>query len=220
MAVASNFAPVAKEIAQRFENETGHKVTLATGSTGQHYAQIVNGAPFDVFLAADDERPALLEQAGLAIMDSRFTYALGQLVLWSTKEGFASEENLSSESYRYLSIANPRLAPYGVAAIEFLQNKGIKDIVEPKLVLGENVTQSFQFVQSGSAQLGFVSLAQVLSWRESNAGYFWPIDPSWYSPIRQQAILLSDNTESREFMHFLQTETARQIIRAAGYELE
>ncbi len=221
VAVASNFSTTAEKIAGVFEENTGHEVILAFGSTGQHYAQISQGAPFDVFLAADAKRPELLEQAGQAISGTRFTYALGRLVLWSAEKDFATLENLQRpESYSYLAIANPRFAPYGLAAVELLESLQLSELVQQKLVMGENISQTFQFVQSGSAQLGLVSLSQVLSLSEAQRASYLQFDHSLYRPIRQQAVQITQKKAAQEFMRFLATEQARKIILAAGYGLE
>jgi molybdate transport system substrate-binding protein len=233
VAVASNFSTTAEKLAEKFEQHSEHQVTLAFGSTGQHYAQIVSGAPFDIFLAADEERPRLLEDTGLALEGSllaegslsaegsRFTYALGQLVLWSSAQILSEEHNLlPSDAYQHLALANPRFAPYGVAAMEVLAASGLVEETRSKIVLGENVAQTFQFVESGAAQLGFVSLAQIQSLPDERKGFVWQIEPGLYSPIRQQAVLLSDDSASKEFMNFLQSEQARQLILSSGYGLE
>lgn len=221
VAVASNFSSTAEQVAERFELETGHEVRLAFGSTAHHYAQIVNGAPFDVFLAADDVRPELLEASGRAIAGSRFTYAYGRLVLWSNEIGFAKQENITEiGSYKYLSIANPRVAPYGLAAMEALSNLDLLELVQDKIVRGENVTQAFQFVETGAAQLGFVSLAQIKNINDERAGSYWLVDTNLYSPIRQQAVLLSDKQAAKDFMQYLGSAEVGQMIQRAGYGLE
>lgn len=221
IAVASNFSSTAEKITEQFERETGHEVRLAFGSTAHHYAQIVNGAPFDVFLAADDVRPELLEASGQAVAGSRFTYALGKLVLWSNEIGFAKQENLREVgNYEYLSIANPRVAPYGLAAIEVLRSLDILELVQDKIVRGENVTQAFQFVEAGAAQLGFVSLAQVRSFDGVQTENFWLVDSDLHSPIRQQAVLLSDTKAAKDFMQYLGSDEVGQMIHRAGYGRE
>lgn len=220
MAVASNFSVTAAKIADQFEQETGHSLTLAIGSTGHHYAQIVNGAPYDIFLSADEGRPLLLEESGLAVAGSRFTYALGLLVLWSSNFEPSPESLSQGNTYRHLAIANPRFAPYGVAALDFLESYGLAMQAAPKIVMGKNVAQTLQFVQSGSAQMGLVSLAQVLSLPEQKSGHYWHIEQSNYRPIRQQAVLIKNKESAREFMKFLQGAKARQIILSAGYALE
>ena len=220
VAVASNFSSTARHIASGFEQSTGHKVVLAFGSTGQHYAQILSGAPFDIYLAADEERPSLLEQSGVAVEGSRFTYALGQLVLWSSDPEKASLANLTeSDSYKHLAMANPKLAPYGVAAVQALQNLGLSEATEAKLVRGENIAQAFQFVESGAAELGIVSLAQVKNLPAGQQGSIWVLPRDMYQPIRQQAVLLRSSTAALAFMDFLGSEISRNIIATAGYAL-
>ena len=227
VAVASNFSATAKKIALEFEEQTGHQVVLAFGSTGQHYSQIVNGAPFDMFLAADAERPRLLEAGGFGREGSSFTYALGQLVLWSPNSNSISPiDELSSGDYRYLALANPRLAPYGAAAMEALQaielllGRELPANATAKIVLAENVVQALQFVDSGAADLGFVSLAQINALPESERGSIFRLEANWYRPIRQQGLILSDDPVAEQFMNFLQSEPVRQKIQEAGYGLE
>ncbi len=216
VAVASNFSTTAKAISQRFEEATGHSVILALGSTGHQYAQIVHGAPFDVFLSADEERPRLLEQAGFGVENSRFTYALGRLVLWSSESLVALSE---LDSYQYLAIANPRLAPYGLAATEVLTHMGLVDEIQPKLVQGENLAQTFQFVESSAADLGFVALSQVLVLSLEEQGEYQILDQELYEPIRQQALLLTEDATARQFMSFLKSHEIQKLIVEAGYAL-
>ena len=220
VAVASNFSSTAEEIAQEFEAQTGHKVLFSIGSTGQHYAQIINNAPFDVFLAADAERATLLENSGHAQEGSRFTYALGVLVLWSPNHEIEGEKILSEQAFQYLSMANPKHAPYGQAAVQTLQSINLYTALAKKIVLGENVAQSFQFVQSGAADIGFVSMAQILKYGEYEPSNYWLVDEDLYEPINQQAVLLSDKESAEEFMQFLGSSRARQIISQSGYGLE
>lgn len=220
VAVASNFSTTAARLAEEFEGQSGHQVTLAFGSTGHHYAQIVNGAPFDVFLAADEERPRLLEESGNAVEGSRFTYAFGQLVLWSADSKFASVPDLlRSDVYQHLALANPRFAPYGRAAMEVLEASNMLGAAESRIVLGENVGQTLQFVESGAAELGFVSLAQINSMLEPERGFIWQIEPSLYSPIRQQAVLVSEAPAATEFISYLKSEPAKVLIFEAGYSI-
>lgn len=218
VAVASNFAPTIQKLADLFEQETGTPVVLSFGSTGKQYAQIVNGAPFDVFLAADSQRPRLLEEQGIAIGGTRFTYAVGRLVLWSPDEGrVAGEETLRRGDFRFLSIANPRLAPYGLAAQETLESMGLWEEVQPRLVQGENITQAWQFVATGNAEIGFVPEATLL---ESGAvGSHWIVPRELYTPIIQDAVLLRDTPAARAFIEFLAGENARTLIGESGYDL-
>jgi molybdate transport system substrate-binding protein len=219
VAVASNFANAIKEIAARFERQSGHRVTLVFGSTGKHYAQIHNGAPFDAFFAADVLRPERLEREGGAIRGSRFTYAFGRLVLWSpdSEQVDARGEVLSDSRFRHLAIANPRLAPYGRAARQVLENRGLWTRLRSRLVRGENIAQTFQFVHSGSAELGFVALSQIQQPERPLPGSHWNVPLSLYQPIEQQAVLLRDGTAAREFLAFTRGAEARAIIGAHGY---
>ena len=219
VAVASNFAIPMQEIAEKFEQETGHALTLIPGSTGKHYAQIVNGAPFDIFFAADSERPALLELGGHAQPGSRFTYALGRLVLWSTDATLVDDAGLvlDGSRFRRLAIANPRLAPYGKAAQQVLEARGLWQPLQPKLVRGENIAQAFQFVASGNAELGFVALSQVMHSGAIGRGSAWRIPVELHAPIEQQAVLLTDKPAAKNFAGFVQGEGARAIMRGFGY---
>jgi molybdate transport system substrate-binding protein len=220
IAVASNFAGAIKAAADHFEADTGHKVTLAFGSTGKHYAQIWNGAPFDAFFAADARRPELLENEGLALAGSRFTYALGKLVLWSPATAYVDPQGriLEHGDFRHLAVANPELAPYGVAAREVLIRRGLWDKFEKRLVRGENIAQAFQFVASGNAELGFVACSQVQRPGHQLEGSFWDVPARLYTPIEQQAVLLKDTGAGRAFMSFMRSEKAIRIIRDHGYE--
>ena len=221
VAVASNFATASQAIAQRFEALSEHQVTLVFGSTGKHYAQIRNGAPFEVFFAADARRPELLERAGLTVRESRFTYAIGRLVLWSPEEDSVDTEGriLDSGDFRHLAIANPELAPYGRAAQEMLQSRGLWASLERRLVRGENIGQAFQFVRSGNAELGFVALSQIANpERQPETGSRWLVPEHLHAPISQQAILLADTAAARSFLEFIKSSEARSIIRSHGYQ--
>ncbi len=219
VAVASNFAGAARKIVERFEARVDHQVDLSLGSTGKHYAQIVHGAPFDAFLAADAWRPELLERDGLARSGSRFTYARGRLVLWSATVGLVDPGGrvLDQGEFRHLAIAHPELAPYGRAAREVLTALGRWDALAARLVRGEDVGQAFQFVASGNAELGFVSYSQVRQLEGSIDGSLWQVPENLYSPIEQQAVLLSDREAARAFLRFLRGAEALEIIRDAGY---
>jgi molybdate transport system substrate-binding protein len=224
VAVAANFAVPMQQIAAGFEKETGHKALLSTGATGKFYAQIKNGAPFQVLLAADDETPAKLEAEGLGVKGSRFTYAVGRLVLWSTKPGLVEEGGkvLATDRFNKLSIANPKLAPYGAAAVEVLNRMGLFAAVEPRFVQGENIAQTHQFVASGNADLGFVALAQVWKDGKLTGGSGWIVPADLHTPIRQDAVLLTpgaDSTAARALLKYLQGDAARAVIRAFGYDL-
>ncbi len=219
VAAASNSRGVLQELAQRFEENTGHEPVLIFGSTGKHYAQIVNGAPFDVFLAADAERPQKLEAAGLTVEGTRFTYALGRLVLWSTDDGLVDPDGqiLATAGFRRLAIASPGLAPYGRAAMEAIDKLGHRERVEGKLVMGENVGQAFQFVVSGNAELGLVAWSQLQQGDRPIQGSSWRVPESLHSPIEQQAVQLRSGEAAESFLVFLRSEKAFEILRAYGY---
>lgn len=219
IAVAVNFTEVMKDLAVRFEKKTGQKIDLIFGSTGKLYAQIENGAPFDAFFAADIKTPELLEQKGAIQQGSRLTYAVGKVVLWSPKPDFVDAEGqvLNIDTFRHLAIANPRLAPYGKAAEEIMRSMGIWDSLQSKLVTGENIGQTFQFVESGNAELGFVAYSQVKHINTADKGSYWDPPQSLYSPIEQQAVLLKDNSSAREFMTYVRSGEAREIIQRYGY---
>ena len=221
VAAASNFRPAMRVLAKRFEAQSGHKVQLIFGSTGKQYAQIVNGAPFDAFFAADVERPEQLEQEGLAIAGSRYTYALGKLVLWSPKAQFVDPAGkvLESDSFRYLSLASPTLAPYGLAAQQTLESLGLWEKLEPRLVRGENIAQAYQFVSSGTAELGFIAYSQIQNPKRKNKGSYWEVPQSLYTPIEQQAVLLLDTAAGREFLAFTRSWDGLKIISAHGYSV-
>ncbi len=222
VAVAANFTAPMNVIAESFEKDTGHKAKLAFGSTGRFYAQIKNGAPFDVLLSADDETPAKLVQESVAEGASRFTYAIGSLVLWSAKPGFvdAKGEVLRRGPYGKLALANPKTAPYGRAAIETLTKLGLMSAAEPKFVQGENIAQTFQFVSSGNAELGFVALSQVMKDGKVQEGSAWIVPADLHEPIRQDAVLLTagrSNLAAQALLDYLKSEKAKQVIRSFGY---
>lgn len=220
VAVASNFRPALATAAARFELASGHAVVLIPGSTGRHYAQIRNGAPFDAFFAADAARPRRLEEEQSIVPGSRFTYAFGQLVLWSADPVLIDPagEVLKSGNFRHLAIANPDLAPYGAAARSVLQALGHWDALAPKLVRGENIEQTFQFVISGNAELGFLARSQLEAPGREFTGSSWQPPRALYPPIEQQAVLLKESPAGRAFLTFMQGEEARAIIRAYGYD--
>jgi molybdate transport system substrate-binding protein len=221
VAVAANFAATLAQIGSAFEQQTGHRVILASGSTGKHYAQIINGAPFDAFFAADTVRPELLDEAGIAVPNTRYSYALGRLVLWSPQSGLVDEtgKSLSGENFHRLAIANPRLAPYGAAAREVLEKMQLWETLQKKLVRGENINQAFQFVESGNAQLGFVAASQLVGADYAAHGSRWDVPAELHTPIRQQAVLLKDSDVARQFMQFALTPEVGQIIEKNGYDL-
>ena len=222
IAVASNFNSTIKIIAQKFESETDHHPVLVFGSTGKHYAQIKNGAPFDLFVAANIEYPRLLEQQGIALDGSRFTYALGKIVLWSPYANLIDKNGdvLSDGGFSYLAIANPRLAPYGRAAMEVLQNLGLSEALSKRLVKGENIAQAFQFVSSGNAELGFVANSQIkLSGQSNIEGSVWHVPLELYSPIEQQLVALNSKDATLTFLKFMRSKEAKKIIRDHGYDI-
>lgn len=221
IAVASNFAGTAAGLARAFETQhAGVKVELSTGASGKLYAQIVNGAPFDIFLSADVERPQKLEAEGHAVGGSRGHYALGRLVLVGSamKPGVDGPSVLEKGDFKHLSIANPETAPYGVAAQQVLTKLGLWEMLKPRLVRGENITQAYQFVTSGGAELGFVALSLVLNDRSPR----WEVPPAQHDPIQQDAVLLTGAKHplADDFMAFLESPAAKTMIRAAGYATE
>ena len=221
-AVAANFAAPMQRIAMAFEQETGHKAILSFGSTGNLYAQIRNGAPFQILLSADSQTPAKLESEGLGLTGSRFTYAVGTLVLWSKQPGFVDEKGdvLRVGKFERIAIANPKLAPYGVAALQTLTQLGVLSSVQPKLVQGENIAQAFQFVATENAQLGLVALSQVMVDGKIAQGSAWIVPSKLHAPIAQDAILLvkgRDNPAALALMRYLQSDRVKVIIRSYGY---
>lgn len=224
IAVAANFSAPIKVIARDFEQQSGHKVTVAFGATGQFYAQIRNGAPFAILLAADDETPARIEKEGLGLAGTRFTYAIGRLVLWSKKPGLVDEQGniLKSGSFDKIAIANPKLAPYGAATREVLDKLGLTLAITPKIVEGASISQAFQFVSSENAPLGFIALSQVFVDGKIKAGSGWIVPAHMHSAIRQDAIMLNSgkgNPAADAFMNHLRSDRARSVIRSYGYEL-
>lgn len=223
VAVAANFAAPMQKIAAAFARETGHKALLAIGSTGRFYAQVKSGAPFQVLLAADEETPARLAAEGLAVGASRFTYATGRLVLWSAQAGLVDPEGqvLRAGGFERLAIADPRLAPYGAAAMEVITRMELPRGVIGRIVQGESVAQAFQFVVTGNAQLGFVALSQVMADGRMAKGSAWVVPATMHKPIRQDAILLNQgqgNAAAAALLQFLRGDAARALLRAHGYE--
>jgi len=223
VAVAANFSAPMQKIAADFEKDSGHKAQLVFGSTGKFYAQIKNGAPFEILLAADDETPVKLEKEGAAVANSHFTYAIGKLVLWSAKPGFVDDkgEVLKKGEFKHVSLANPKLAPYGAAGIETLKALKLFDAVQPKIVEAENITQAYQFIASGNAEIGFVALSQVLKDGKISAGSAWIVPATFYQPIRQDAVLLEKGkgkAAAEALMKYLAGDKVKVIIRTFGYE--
>ncbi len=224
VAVAANFTGPMKAIAAVFEKTTGHKAELIIGSTGKFYAQIKTGAPFDVFLAADNETPAKLEQEGLSVKGSRFTYATGKLVLWSANTGLVDGKGdvLKKGDFKKLAIANPKVAPYGAAAVETMAKLGLLDTITPKLVQGESIGQAFNFIATGNAELGFVALSQVLEGGKLKSGSAWTVPANLHAPIVQDAVVLTrgkDNKAAAELVALLKSERIKDLIRSYGYDL-
>ncbi|AWT10971.1 molybdate ABC transporter substrate-binding protein [Stutzerimonas frequens] len=225
VAVASNFTAPMQKIAAAFARDTGHRAVLAFGATGKFYAQIHNGAPFDVLLSADDSTPQRLEHDGIGIAGSRFTYAIGTLVLWSPREGYVDPQGkvLSDGDFRHLAVANPKTAPYGTAAMATLDRMGLREKLRPRFVQGENIAQTHQFVASGNAELGFVALSQVIEDGRIGKGSGWVVPADQYAPIRQDALLLrhgEGNTAAQALLEYLRGETAKALIREYGYAVE
>jgi molybdate transport system substrate-binding protein len=226
IAVASNFYPTMKELVTHFESitpnsDTTNNIVLISGSSGKHYAQILNGAPFDLFFSADKLRPNMLEKEDVFNNQSRFTYALGKLALWSSFNEYVDSDGqvLYTDDFRFLAIANPKIAPYGVASKETLTSMNLWQDMEEKLVRGENIAQTFQFAKSGNAKLGFVSYSQILSLNSSSEGSYWLVPQDMYQPIEQQAILLKDSTLGKDFLSFIMSDEALDIIKRNGYDL-
>lgn len=222
VAVAANFTAPMKAIAADFEKETGHKAQLSFGATGKFYAQIKSGAPFDVFLSADDETPRKLEQEGDTVPGTAFTYATGRLVLWSARPGFVDAQGqvLKGGSFNKLALAAPKLAPYGGAAMETLTRLGLQDTLSAKFVQGESIGQTFSFVSTGNAELGFVALSQVMEQGQIKSGSAWVVPAEMHNPLRQDAVVLTHgkgNPAAIALMSFLKTEKARTLIRTFGY---
>jgi molybdate transport system substrate-binding protein len=224
VAVAANFVPPFREVAMEFEKATGHTVQVASGSSGNFYTQIKNGAPFDVFFSADNERPKLLEDEGLGVKGSRFTYAIGRLVLWGPDSNLVKgEDTLRSEKFKHLAIANPKTAPYGVAAMQAMQKLGVWETVQPRLVLGESLGQTMGFIESGNAELGFLALSQVMDSKVKGKGGRWDVPVNLHDPIQQDVVLLTkgkDNPAAKALMEFMGGPQATAIIAHYGYELK
>ena len=224
VAVAANFSAPVQRIAAAFAATTGHKATVVVGSTGKLYAQIKNGAPFQVLLSADDETPTRLGKEGAGVVASQFTYATGRLVLWSRQAGVVDDkgEVLRSGRFEHLALADPKLAPYGAAAVDVMAKLGLTASLQPKLVQGESIGQAYQFVFSGNAALGFVALSQVMVEGKVAEGSAWVVPAHLHSPLRQDAIVLNagkDNAAAAAFMAFLRSDAAKALIRNFGYEV-
>jgi len=219
VAVATNFTEPAQDIAAVFKQKTGHDVILSFGATGSFYSQIAQGAPFDVFLAADDVRPKQMIDEGYGVAGTNFTYAVGKLVLWRAQGEITDARALLDPSVRHIAYGNPDTVPYGRAAVEVMQALKFYDILKPKQVEGRNIEQTFQFVDTGNAEIGFVALSQIIKRQD---GAHWDIPQNFYHPIRQNAVLLKtaeDNAVAKDFLEFLTTAQAKEIIRSYGYIL-
>lgn len=222
VAVAANFARPLDEIAAGFTAATGHTLRVSSGPTGKFYSQIVAGAPFHVLLAADDETPRRLVAEGHAVAGSASTYAIGRLVLWSARPGFVDERGdvLASGRFAHLAIANPKVAPYGAAAMQVLRARGLEAALAPKLVTGESIAQAYQFVATGNAELGFVALSQVSQPGQPAGGSRWLVPAELHDPIRQDAVLLKagdGNAAAAAMLAYLKSEPALRVVRAWGY---
>lgn len=225
VAVAANFTAPARALAEVFARTTGHEAKLSFGATGAFYTQIKNGAPFDVLLAADNERPARLEKEGDTVPGSRFTYATGQLVLWSAKPGFVDDQGavLKGGHFGKIAIANPKNAPYGAAAVEAMEKLGLAATLQPKLVTGESIGQTFNFIATGNAELGFVALAQVLEGGKLKSGSMWVVPAQYHAPIIQDAVILNraaSNPAAKAWMELLKTPQSKELIRSYGYAVK
>jgi molybdate transport system substrate-binding protein len=224
VAVAANFTAPMQKIAADFEKDTGHHALLSFGATGKFYAQVKNGAPFQILLSADDETPAKLEKEGAAVAGSHFTYAIGKLVLWSANPTYVDDkgEVLKKGAFNHLSLANPKTAPYGAAAVEVLKKLGLEEGLQPKFVLGENISQAHQFIASGNAELGFVALSQVSKDGKLTGGSAWLVPADLYAPIRQDAVLLEKgkgSSAAEALLKYLKGDKAIAVIHSYGYGL-
>jgi molybdate transport system substrate-binding protein len=225
VAVASNFTKPMTEIAEAFEKATGHSANLAFGSSGKFVSQLENGGPFEVFLAADTSNPLKLEKSGLAVDGSRFTYAIGKLVLWSSQANYVDTQGqiLSAGNFKHIALADPKLAPYGAAAMEVIKNLSVLDKLQPLFVLGENIAQTYQFISTGNAELGFIALSQVIGKDgKITEGSSWIVPSNLHNPILQDAILLKKgvkNPAAPALLSFLKSPEAQAIIRKYGYDI-
>jgi len=224
VAVAANFAVPLARLGEGFTAATGHTLKVSAGATGKFYSQVVAGAPFEVLIAADDETPKKLVAEGHAVAGSHFSYAIGRLVLWSAQPGFVDDQGavLASGRFKHVAIANPKVAPYGAAALEVLKARGLTDAVTPRLVTAESIAQAFQFVSTGNAELGFLALSQVAVPGKPATGSFWLVPSSLHGAIRQDAVLLKageKNPAAMALLSYLKTSAARELIQSFGYGL-
>lgn len=224
VAVAANFNAPAQKLVTAFAAATGHQAKLVVGSTGKLYAQVKNGAPFQVFLSADDETPRRMVSEGLAVDGSQFTYATGRLVLWSRQASVVDAQGavLKQGNFKHLAIADPKLAPYGAAAVEVMGQLGLLAALQPKWVQGESIGQTFQFVSSGNAELGFVALSQVMQDGKIGEGSAWVVPMTMHAALKQDAVLLQrgkDDAASVAFLSYLRSDAAKVVVRGYGYEV-
>lgn len=224
VAVAANFTGPMQVISALFERDTGHKASLAFGATGKFYAQITNGAPFEILLSADDETPAKLVKEGYGIAGTPFTYAIGKLVLWSADPKLVDAKGaiLKKGGFKHLSLANPKAAPYGAAGMQAMTKLGVADSIKPLIVQGENISQTHQFISTGAAELGFVAYSQVIKNGQIGSGSGWIVPSNLYDPIRQDAVILAkgkDKPAAIALMNYLKGEKAQAVIKSFGYEL-
>ncbi|MDF0607180.1 molybdate ABC transporter substrate-binding protein [Neisseriaceae bacterium TC5R-5] len=217
VAVASNFAATLDKIGIEFERQTGHQIKSSSGASAKLAAQIRQGAPFDVFLSADEVQPAALLRDGIGVASSRFSYAIGQLVLWSKTRRDVGSAALQQGHFNKLAIANPDSAPYGRAAMQTLQSLQLQSKLQNKLLFGENISQTLQFAQLGGAEFAFVSIAQLRE--QAIQQYLWLVPEKLHQPIRQDALLIKDSVAARALIAFLRGETAHQLLLQAGYRL-
>lgn len=223
VAVAANFAKTLEEITVQFEKDTGHKVLATPGATGKFYAQIVNGAPFEVFISADDETPRKLAKEAKAIAETQFTYAIGTLALWSPDTNLVDQGGgvLKTDKFKFIAIANAKVAPYGQAAVQTMLKLGLLTKLEPRVVQGENIAQTYQFVTSGNAQLGFVALSQITENGKVKSGSAWIVPQEFHDQIKQDVILLNNGKDSiaaKALLDYLKSDKAKKIIASYGYK--
>jgi molybdate transport system substrate-binding protein len=223
VAVAANFAKTLEDITVQFEKDTGHKVLATPGATGKFYAQIINGAPFEVLISADDETPRKLAKEAKAIAETQFTYAIGTLALWSPDTNLVDQGGgvLKTDKFKFLAIANAKVAPYGQAAVQTMLKLGVLTKIEPRVVQGENIAQTYQFVTSGNAQLGFVALSQITENGKVKSGSAWSVPQEFHDQIKQDAILLNNGKDSiaaRALLDYLKSDKAKKIIASYGYK--
>jgi molybdate transport system substrate-binding protein len=224
VAVAANFAVPLARLAEGFTAATGHTLKVSVGATGKFYSQVVAGAPFEVLLAADDETPRKLVAEGHAVAGSQFSYAIGKLVLWSAQPGYVDDQGavLATARFAHLAVANPKLAPYGAAAMDVLKARGLTAALMPRLVTAESLAQAFQFVSTGNAELGFVALSQVAVPGKPVVGSYWLVPPGLYGEIRQDAVLLNagqKNAAAAALLSYLRSPAAKAVVQAFGYGL-